>query len=80
MDKKNNLSGIKVPLMVSLGETSITLEELAAFTSGTVVRLNRESGKPVDVIVSGEKVAQADVVVIDNDFGIRITQVLDREV
>jgi flagellar motor switch protein FliN/FliY len=46
------------------------------FTSGTVVELDKQAGAPVDIVVNGQLIAHGDVVVIDDNFGVRITEIV----
>ncbi len=77
--KLGSIKDVKVPLQVMLGETEITVEQLAAVGEGTIIQLSSIAGEPVDLLASGERIARGEVVIIDESFGIRVTQVLDRE-
>ncbi len=75
----NNLDLImNVPLNVSIeiGNTRRKIKDIMNFTSGTVVELDKQAGAPVDVVVNGQLIAHGDVVVIDDNFGIRITEIV----
>lgn len=75
----NNLDLImNVPLEVSIeiGTTSRKIRDIMNFTSGTVIELNKQAGAPVDVVVNGQLIAHGDVVVIDDNFGVRITEIV----
>lgn len=67
-----------VPLEVSveLGRTNKSIKEILDFSPGTIVELNKLAGEPVDVLVNGKFVAKGEVVVIEESFGIRITDIL----
>ena len=73
------IKDVKVPLMVVLGTTEITVEELAKLTEGSIVALKQMAGEPVDILAAGEPVAKAEVVVIDENFGIRVTNMVKKE-
>lgn len=79
MDNQKNgrINDIKVPVMVSIGKSMMSLEELANMGSGTIVGLDKPAGDPADLYVSGELVAKGRVVVIDEMFALRITEVLN---
>jgi len=63
-----------------LGETQWTLSQMAQLGQGTIIELTRLAGEPVDILASGEIVAKGEVVVIDEFFGVRVTEVVsDRE-
>jgi flagellar motor switch protein FliN/FliY len=57
----------------------MTVRELLGLTPGSVIELDRAAGTPVDVLVNGTLIARGEVVVIDEEFGIRITEVLGYE-
>ncbi len=67
-----------VPMQVSveLGRASRTVKEILSLNVGSVVELDKLSGEPVDLLVNGRTIAKAEVVVIDENFGIRITEIL----
>ena len=46
------------------------------FTQGTVIDLEKQAGAPVDIVVNGQLIARGDVVVIDDNFGVRITEIV----
>ncbi len=67
-----------VPVTVTLevGRTRMSVRDLLQLTHGSVVELDRRSGEPLDVLVNGTLVARGEVVVINDHFGIRITDVV----
>ena len=69
---------LDVPLEVTaeLGRTSKSIKEILDFSPGTIIELNRLAGEPVDVLVNGKFVAKGEVVVIEEAFGIRVTEVI----
>lgn len=69
---------LDVPLRVSveLGRSSMTVEEVLALGPGSVVELNKLAGEPVDVLVNDRLIARGEVVVVDENFGVRVTEVL----
>jgi flagellar motor switch protein FliN/FliY len=73
------IKDVKVPIMVVIGTTEISLEELSELGPGSIIALKQIAGEPIDLYASGEKVAQGEVVVIDENFGIRVTQILDKK-
>ncbi|NLW78101.1 MAG: flagellar motor switch protein FliN [Ruminococcaceae bacterium] len=75
----NNMDLImNVPLDVSIeiGTTKRKIRDIMNFTSGTVVELDKQAGAPVDIVVNGQLIAHGDVVVIDDNFGVRITEIV----
>lgn len=69
---------LDVPLEVTaeLGRTSKSIKEILDFSPGTIIELNRLAGEPIDVLVNGKFVAKGEVVVIEEAFGIRVTEVI----
>jgi flagellar motor switch protein FliN len=76
--KLGSVQEVKVPAQVVLGGVQLSLASLASLAEGSIVELDKLAGEPVDFIVAGELVAKGEVVVIEESFGIRITQLLDR--
>jgi flagellar motor switch protein FliN/FliY len=69
------LFDVSVELSVEVGRTRMTLGQALALGPGSVVALSRSAREPVDLLVNGKQVARGEVVVIDDDFGLRITEV-----
>ena len=70
------LLDVPLEVTVELGRTSKSIREILDFAPGTIVELNRLAGEPVDVLVNGKFVAKGEVVVIEEAFGIRVTEVI----
>src|SRR3954449_10602365 len=69
------LVDVTVEVSVEIGRTSMTLGEALALGPGSVVGLHRMAGEPVDLLVNGAGLARGEVVVIDEEFGLRVTDV-----
>jgi flagellar motor switch protein FliN/FliY len=67
---------IPVQLTVELGRTKIAIKNLLQLAQGSVVELNGMAGEPMDVLVNGCIVAQGEVVVVNDKFGIRLTDII----
>jgi flagellar motor switch protein FliN/FliY len=67
---------IPVQLSVELGRTKVAIRELLHLAQGSVVELDRLAGEPLDVLVNGTLIAQGEVVVVNDKFGIRLTDVI----
>ena len=69
---------LDVPLEVTaeLGRTSKSIKEILDFSPGTIIELNRLAGEPIDVLVNGKYVAKGEVVVIEETFGIKVTDII----
>ena len=66
---------VPVELAVEIGRTTMTIRETMALAPGAVVVLDRMAGEPVDLLVNGRRIARGEVVAIDEEFGLRITEV-----
>jgi flagellar motor switch protein FliN len=73
------LHDVPVELAVEVGRTKMTIREALALGPGSIVTLNRLAGDPVDLLVNGKPIARGEVVVIDEEFGLRVTEVLESE-
>lgn len=69
---------LDVPVRVSLrvGSTEIMIRDLVQLVEGSVVALDRESSEPMDVLVNDTLIAHGEIVVVDNEFGVRLTDVV----
>jgi flagellar motor switch protein FliN/FliY len=69
------LHGVDMEVTVEIGRTRMTVRELLELTPGAVLELDRAAGSPADLLVNGRLIARGEVVVIDEDFGLRITEI-----
>ena len=69
---------LEVPVSVSLqvGSTDIAIRELVKLVEGSVIALDRESTDPMDVLVNGKLIAHGEIVIVDDQFGVRLTDVV----
>ena len=72
----HRLQDVPVELTVEIGRTHMTIAETLKLGPGSIVSLNRLAGEPVDLLVNGKLIARGEVVVIDEEFGLRITDVV----
>ena len=70
------LHDVPVELAVEIGRTRMSIGETLALGPGSIVTLDRLAGEPVDLLVNGRPIARGEVVVIDEEFGLRITEVV----
>jgi flagellar motor switch protein FliN/FliY len=70
------LRDVEMELTVELGRTRMTVRELLSLAPGAVVELDRAAGSPADLLVNGRLIARGEVVVVDEDFAVRITEIL----
>jgi flagellar motor switch protein FliN len=69
------LHGVDMEVTVEIGRTRMTVRDLLDLTPGAVLELDRAAGSPADLLVNGRLIARGEVVVIDEDFGLRITEI-----
>ncbi|MCE8013487.1 flagellar motor switch protein FliN [Billgrantia desiderata] len=67
---------IPVKLTVELGRTKLTIKQLLELAQGSVVELDGLAGEPMDILINGYLIAQGEVVVVDDKYGIRITEII----
>jgi flagellar motor switch protein FliN/FliY len=70
------LHDVEMGVTAELGRTRMTVRDLLGLTPGAVVELDRAAGSPVDVLVNGTLIARGEVVVIDEEYGIRISEIV----
>ena len=78
-DQKDNLKllmGVPLEISVEIGSAKRKVKDILEFTQGTIIELERQAGAPVDVVVNGNLIARGDVVVIDDNFAVRITEIV----
>jgi len=74
------LHGVEMEVTVELGRTRMPVRDLLALAPGTVLELDRAAGSAADLLVNGRLIARGEVVVVDEDFGLRVTEILDESV
>lgn len=67
---------VRLNITVELGRAQLPLKEVLQLGDGSLIKLDRLAGEPVDMVVNGRLVAQGEVVVIGNNFGVKITNVI----
>lgn len=67
---------VPLEVTVELGRTKKSIAEILDFTPGTIIELDKIAGEPIDVLVNGKFVAKGEVVVIEENFGIRVTEII----
>ena len=68
--------GVPLEVSVEIGRTRKLVRDILEFTKGSLVVLDKMAGEQVDLFVNGQCVARGDVVVVEDNFGIRITEIL----
>ncbi|WLI76309.1 flagellar motor switch protein FliN [Kosakonia sp. H02] len=72
----NLVLDIPVKMTVELGRTKMTIKELLRLSPGSIVSLDGLAGEPLDILINGYLIAQGEVVVVSDKFGIRITDII----
>ena len=78
-DQQDNLKllmGVPLEISVEIGTAKRKVKDILEFTQGTIIELERQAGAPVDIVVNGNLIARGDVVVIDDNFAVRITEIV----
>ncbi len=75
----NMLLDVTLPISIELGRTSMPIQDILNLGPGSVVELNRLAGEPVDLLVNNKLIAKGEVVVVDENFGIRVTSMVSQE-
>lgn len=71
------LLDVRIPISVDVGRAELTLQEVLNLVPGSVVSLDKKAEEPVDLRVNGKLVARGEVVLVDDTYGLRITEILD---
>jgi flagellar motor switch protein FliN/FliY len=73
----SRLSDIPMELSVELGRSHMTVGQTLELRVGSVVALERQAGEPADLLVNGSPIARGEIVVVEEQYGLRITEILD---
>lgn len=76
MMNREVIENIPVTLAIEVGRASLKIRDLMRLTQGSVVELDRLAGEPLDIVVNDTVVAQGEVVLVNDRYGVRLTQVL----
>lgn len=75
-DNLNLLMDVPLQISVEIGSTRRKVKDILEFSQGSIIELERQAGAPVDIVVNGNLIAKGDVVVIDDNFAVRITEII----
>jgi flagellar motor switch protein FliN/FliY len=75
--KLGRISNVEMSLTVEIGRTRMSVRDVLALEPGAVVELDRSAGAPADVLLNGRLIAHGEIVVVDQDYAVRITKILD---
>lgn len=76
-DKLGRINNVEMALTVEIGRTRMSVRDVLSLEPGAVIELDRSAGAPADVLLNGRLIAHGEVVVVDQDYAVRITQILD---
>lgn len=79
MPNMNLIMDVPLQVTVELGRTNKIIKEILDFSPGTIIELDKLAGEPIDILVNGKFIAKGEVVVIDENFGIRVTDIVSPE-
>jgi flagellar motor switch protein FliN len=74
----DRLLDLELPVCIALGHAEIALKDVLKMKPGSVVQLDKEAGEEVDLLVHGTLVARGEIVLVDDNYGIRITHIINR--
>lgn len=72
------IADVTMNVTVELGRVSLSVRELLSLREGSLLELDRQAGAPVDILVNGSLVARGEVVVVDDELGVRVTEIVRR--
>lgn len=75
--KLARISNVEMALTVEIGRTRMAVRDVLAMEPGAVIELDRSAGSPADVLLNGRLIAHGEIVVVDQDYAVRITKILD---
>jgi flagellar motor switch protein FliN/FliY len=67
---------IDLSVVVEIGRIKKLVKEIVALRAGSIIELEKQAGEPVDIMVNGKLIARGDVVIIDDNFGVRVTEIV----
>lgn len=70
---------VELPVVVTFGRTQLPLKDVLKLSSGSIVELNRLANEPVEVLINNSVIARGEVVVVDGNYGIRVTEIVSRQ-
>lgn len=77
MNNLSRINNVEMALTVEIGRTRMSVRDVLGLEPGAVIELDRSAGAPADVLLNGRLIAHGEIVVVDQDYAVRITQILD---
>ncbi|GAB3127276.1 flagellar motor switch protein FliN [Glaciibacter psychrotolerans] len=75
--KLGRINNVEMSLTVEIGRTRMSVREVLGLEPGAVVELDRSAGAPADILLNGRLIAHGEVVVVDQDYAVRVTKIMD---
>ncbi|TFB59493.1 flagellar motor switch protein FliN [Cryobacterium sp. TMT1-19] len=75
--KLGRINSVQMSLTVEIGRTRMSVRDVLSLEPGAVIELDRSAGAPADILLNGRLIAHGEIVVVDQDYAVRITQILD---
>ena len=75
--KLGRINNVEMALTVEIGRTRMSVRDVLALEPGAVVELDRSAGAPADILLNGRLIAHGEIVVVDQDYAVRVTKILD---
>ena len=77
MGNLGRISNVEMSMTVEIGRTRMSVRDVLSLKPGAVIELDRSAGAPADILLNGRLIAHGEIVVVDQDYAVRITQILD---
>ena len=78
-ERLGRINGVEMSLAVEIGRTRMTVRDILNLEPGAVVELDRSAGAPADILLNGRVIAHGEVVVVDQDYAVRVTRIFDAQ-
>ena len=78
-EKLGRINSVEMALTVEIGRARMSVREVLSLEPGTVIELDRSAGAPADILLNGRLIAHGEIVVVDQDYAVRITEILDTD-
>ena len=75
--KLNRIHNVEMALTVAIGHTRLSVRDVLDLEPGKIIELDRSAGAPADIMLNGRLIAHGEIVVVDQDYAVKITRILD---
>jgi flagellar motor switch protein FliN/FliY len=77
LERLGRLSGVEMDLTVQIGRTRLLVRDVLDLEAGSIIELDRSAGAPADILLNGRLIARGEVVVVDQDYAVRVTSIVE---